>query len=778
MKQRLLDFSKEFAANQEKLNHEGDEQRNISNPLVFLFVGDKSLEALRSIHELVDVNWNNASGVLYFHVGVEETISLPNTYQFQLPGPCEDRKVLRTGLHERFYQDEQKLIELNQTIRQMSIRIAELGSMYDSFQRLNIAVVTNVSDPCNVLLPEITLLMQTVLSETFKFIQIDLYGLVQEKSEGEQLALPISYGVSFLRELDRYQAKDYQFQAMLQVTEDQIKFPVVHAPSPLFDLVYLLSDKNEAGIVPENSMAINYEIICRLNLLKNGRAVRGIDYQYDTYNNTQFKQNIGAASSEASVYATAGFAKLLRPSRAIAATVVHQFYNKVINQMKEHGDTQRREMMELLQLDLPSIERKVNTLLPNASKIEEMNSLLYRNLSVTEMDQFTLQQAEEAMYSDTCKAFFATYFRDSAYAALVSLNPAEELDRIIEQHVIKHPRYGLYCAYMWTTDDSAVLGELRAMIKDTVKDLDQVREELSDAYRERVEQQDFQRMPLFKKGNTKRFIRHFFNKIYGTQHALLELEIKLKLLESYERTLEELHASYSKQLAQLEEIGKCLKDVSRQCISDTSEHLGRNIPEYYETVVDQITKDLEQKHGPQFYFDDRFMGNISEQLHGQSERLLQRLIDVCRKEVFPSQRLQLSFEEELLARANVAVSFDNREVLSKEVLFRDLYETLEQDSTIHMDVYNYTHKHRHDEKYFLGDSQSEFIQYAFSVDSGSRRYKLGCLHENKNSGVEKLNLMGGFRIQDMMFYRNGKKYYETYQENGYQFHCKEEEFTL
>jgi len=771
----MLEFVKQFAVEQEKRSHEGDEQRKIHNPLVFLFVGDKSLEALRCIHELVDANWNNASGILYFHIGALESSSVPNTYYYQMAGSCEDRKVLRTSLHQHLYQDEQKLFELNHLIRQMSYRISELGGQYDSFQRLNIAVVTHVTDPCNVVLPEITLLMKSILSESFKFIQVDLYGLVQEKHEGEQFALPISYGISFLKELDRYQAKDYKFHAMLQVTEDQIKFPVEHPSSPLFDLVYLLSDKNEAGIVPENSMMVNYEMICRLNLLKNGRIIEGVDHRYDTYNNTQFKQNIGSASGGDSVYASAGFAKLKRPSSAIAATVVQQFFGKVIKQMKEHGDIQKREMAQLLLLDPPSIERKVHALVPDIGKLEEMNSLMYRMLSVDDLGHDTLRQAEEALYGKTCQDFFSSYFKEPAAIALTVMNPYAELEQTIDHNVIQHPRYGLYCAHMWTMDDSVMMNELRTMIKDTARDLEQARDELADTYQETVGGQVFPRMPLFKKGNTKRFIRHFFNKIYGTQHLVLQLEVKLKLLEAYELALEKLHDMYNGQISQLDEIGRCLKEVSRQRISEASDHLGRNIPEYYETVVDQIAKDLEQKYGPQFYFEDRFMGNIAEQLDGQSDRLLERLIDVCKREVFPSPRLQLSFEDELLARANVAVSFDHREVLSKEMLFRDLYVTLEQDSMVHMDVYNYTHKHRHEEKYFLGDSHSEFIQYAFAADSGSRRYKLGCVHENKSSGLEKLNLMGGFHITDMMFYRNGHKYYETYQDNGYKFHPEEEE---
>lgn len=44
------------------------------------------------------------------------------------------------------------------------------------------------------------------------------------------------------------------------------------------------------------------------------------------------------------------------------------------------------------------------------------------------------------------------------------------------------------------------------------------------------------------------------------------------------------------------------------------------------------------------------------------------------------------------------------------------------------------------------------------------------MHEKRSSGVEKLNLMGGFHLEDLMYYRNGKAYYETYVQNGYEFH--------
>ncbi|MNE73191.1 hypothetical protein D3C80_1691880 [compost metagenome] len=70
----------------------------------------------------------------------------------------------------------------------------------------------------------------------------------------------------------------------------------------------------------------------------------------------------------------------------------------------------------------------------------------------------------------------------------------------------------------------------------------------------------------------------------------------------------------------------------------------------------------------------------------------------------------------------------------------------------------------------FGDYTSEFVQHIFRADESSRIYKLGCVHEKRSSGVEKLNLMGGFHLEDLMYYVNGKVYYETYLQNGYEFH--------
>ncbi|MDZ7542386.1 transcription initiation factor TFIID, partial [Clostridium perfringens] len=124
----------------------------------------------------------------------------------------------------------------------------------------------------------------------------------------------------------------------------------------------------------------------------------------------------------------------------------------------------------------------------------------------------------------------------------------------------------------------------------------------------------------------------------------------------------------------------------------------------------------------------------------------------------------------LLHRANVTVEYSNRQVLSKDELCKMLYRRLEEQAGIHVRLLDYTHEHRYEEKYFFGDNTSEFVRYALGADETSRIYKLGCVHEKRSSGVEKLNMMGGFHLEDLMFYRNGKVYYEHYVQNGYTFH--------
>lgn len=197
--------------------------------------------------------------------------------------------------------------------------------------------------------------------------------------------------------------------------------------------------------------------------------------------------------------------------------------------------------------------------------------------------------------------------------------------------------------------------------------------------------------------------------------------------------------------------------------------------EYYRSVTEEVMKDIETRRGGDIFFSERFMGSLSELLRRGRDAVAERLIEICRRELLTAGPFTLPFEEELLRRANVAAAYENRDIVSKEELFKQLYRSLEEEAAMNVRLFEYTQEHRHEEKYFFGDSASEFLRYAFGADETTRIYRLGFVHEQRRSGVEKLNLMGGFHLEDLLYYRNGKVYYETYAGNGYELHGLAEE---
>ncbi|ULL18874.1 hypothetical protein DVH26_33225 [Paenibacillus sp. H1-7] len=779
MREALLAFANEYDARMDHIGHADDELRSINHPLVFLFLGDRTEEALKQVYEINKKKWNNSAGVVYLHVGTRPAEAGDSVYSWTAPRPVEDKKSLRTDMYKQFYRDEEKLLELNVTLRRMNSRIAEFGRMYSNLQRLNIAVVTRVDDPCNVLLPELTVLLKTVFGEQFRSVMIDLYGLMEEKQVGETYAFSSSLGVGFLREVDVYQTRNYQFRELLQVTGEGIRLPVQHGPAPLFDMVYLLSDKDERGIFAESGMQGASEMICSLNLLKNRKVLNELDPQHGTYNNQQFKQNITPPESDGRGYVSAGMSKIKRPNQAIALTVLYHWYRSVTRKLQHNsGTVLLNDLLDMLELDARQSDQTVRSLMAEPAKaLDGMYGLLYHTVSPAQWKSMTLREAEEAFYGANARSFFETNVARRVEAALAGQEPARELERRFEERVIANPLYGYVSGEAWTSPverPDSLASELRAQLKETAANLAQCRAELESKYEERIELQSVERGSLWNRLTNqiplKQVVKHVIDEIYGLKLDLLYLETKRRLLEQYVYKLDELHSRMKVQTERLHQLERQLRDASRSSISYANEYLGRNINEYYEYVVNKITTELEERRGEQFYWDERCVGHVSQLLGQGEDKLLHRLMEAVSKDVFPHPLFDQAFERELLERANVVASYDNRNVLSKEDLFRDLYATLENEAAIRADVYRSTHRHRYEEKYIFGDFQSEFVQYAFAVDHGSRTYKLGCVHEKKASGIEKLNLMGGFRLEDLMYYRNGKLYYDTYVQNGYQFH--------
>lgn len=776
MQERLIAFAREF---DEQSGHSfGEEQKSIHHPLIYVFLGDGCKAALEAVHRMNEKKWKNSDGVVYLHVCSGETVPLHNVYRLPLPsnGAC-GRKDARKEMADRLRADTDWLIELNRSVRQAGVRIAEFGRLYASLQQLNIAVVAAADDPCNVMIQEITLLLKQVLSESFRQIHMDLYVLLRERAEEYSICL----GVSFLKELESYQGREYQFEAPLQVTADHIRLTVRHQQGPLFDLVYLFSDKNEKGLYHSDSIHANCRVICSLSVLKN-RRVAEEDQKlqgtaaYQPYNNQDYIRNIRSTPASGNVYSTAGYSRVERPNRAIALSALSVLYKHMADKLTEAAQQDRRSVLEICGLEGASIEKRLDELMPAHVRLEDMHSLQFQEIPLKQLMDLTLSQAEEQLYGSSAGIFFQQNFAEAAKRLLAGQPDEEEMRRTIWENIVQNPRYGIYCAWLWTSEqeNSVLYQALHTQVRNTWKDMEDCRMRLEQLLQETVGIQNFSTGSFFQKKNVRHYVRYHIRTIYGQRLDILRLELRLVLLQRLESALAGIHQEVNRRYEDMLAVGREISEACRVSISEAHDYLGRNIPEYYGAVVARILKDIEAKRGPHFLFEERFLGDLAGSLEHGGQDLLERLAEVCRRDVLSTAPFKQSFEEELLERANVRVAYREQSeegagVLSKDDLYRDLYQSLQEQAALHLDTYSYTRKHRYEERYYFGDANSEFIRYALASDRGSP-YKLGCIHERQTSGIEKLNLMGGFGMEDVLYYRNGLKYYEHYAASGYQFH--------
>ncbi|AIQ11513.1 transcription initiation factor TFIID [Paenibacillus durus] len=823
MRSLAMRYAAEYAAREDRLQDQGDKRSSIHYPALFLFVGEKTAPVVRPILDSCRRKWDNAGGVLAVHAVPEgwkpeesggqqdEALSAaarkaayggtaPGVYDDWSGVPASartdwpagllrtmilpqsegrDPRTVRRELYQEFHGEQRYLAEMNTALRRLTGVIADYGRLYSSFDVIHLSIITRVDDPLNVLLPEITLLTRAVLGQSFKSVQTDLFALISERDQAESFGLSSSAGMAFLRELEGMQSPDYAYTAPLLVTEDGLSIPVSHGPSPLFDLVYVLSDKNERGTSPAGGMEDNYEIISHISLLKNVmRPSGGFGPEQAGYNNMAFKSGIRGSTGRQG-YASAGFSGVKRPNRQIALAVLYHTFRRIREEMSRESRLSPRERLELLGLSPDSLRERVRRLLPDKEGILEMTGLMsHGRPSYHELKRLSLREAEELIFGGGGEAYFHSNFASPAAKRLESADPLREWAPLLAAPHGANPAITFFQLAEWTADrddTGSVLHGLRQHMAGLRAAIASSREELELLYGDSVDRLPFQRVPLMDKRTVRNFIHYLFAEGYGAKYELLLLESELALCTRLESGLESLHSASVQRVKTMERLEEELKAAALDSIGRAESDIGRNIMEYYRVVTDEVIDEIEARRGPGALMSERYMGSLPDLLDQGIVTVLERLIEVCGREILTAAPFALSFEEELLRRANVAAAYDNREVLSKEELFRRLYRSLEEEAAIHVRLFEYTQEHRHEEKYFFGDSGSEFLRYALSADEKTRIYRLGYVHELRRSGVEKLNLMGGFHLEDLLYYRNGRIYYETYLKNGYELHGVDEE---
>jgi hypothetical protein len=385
------------------------------------------------------------------------------------------------------------------------------------------------------------------------------------------------------------------------------------------------------------------------------------------------------------------------------------------------------------------------------------------------MKQYTLKDTENALYRNAAKEFFSENFVQQAENESSQFNGYEHVRDLMIKRVIENPKYGLYSALVWSNED--VIEHLLALKANFIRQLEAEEDQLQQLYSEYAGAQKFSKSLFSSSTTTRNFIAHLLKTIYGQQRAILILQKTVELTAAYITSLEALHDEVEGKLNVLKDMEKDLKVQAEEAVFGRRSRINENIPEYYERIVNAILREKEEKRSADFYFEDKYLGDYSKLM--EKESFIQRVMQMIKDLIFQAEELNQPFEKEILERGNVKVSYGGPDVLTKEELFKELYQLLEKDSACQIHLQEYSQNDKYEEKYYFGDYESSFIQYALSLDKENRAYKLGCIHEKRTSGIEKLSLLGGFAIDDLLFYRNNRKYYDIYQENGFTFHAYE-----
>ncbi|MBC2580430.1 hypothetical protein [Clostridium sp. DJ247] len=770
MEQVLKRFAEEYDLKVDRRIYNGDAQRSANNPILFVFIGDSVKAAYEHISSSIKEKWDNGGGIAFINIITDNIDDKDNCFNFQFSCDFKDNKKLRRNIKEKFYSDKKNLENFNKKITMARDKILSSGNLFNSFENINISVITTSDDPLNIIIPEITILIRKKMLEVFKTGSADLYILIKEKNvEDEFFSKAVS--VSFFREIEYIQKDSFKFNEKIAVYGQDRELPATWT-GPVFYMIYVLEEKNERGIIPAASMDNNYEIIYYINLIKNrnisGEAYSDTENQY--YDNSRFKANITRENS-INRYITAGLSKVKRPNGAIAVTVLKSFYERVIRKLNEFSIKEKQSIVEVLKIDEKSVASKLESMLCEGISIMDMNGIMMCNASAVEkrLSKLTLRQVEESLYGDRCQSFFVENFIKVSENNLPNMNIEKELRGLVRECILNNPKLGLYCAFKWTSEEGDAVKYLREKIKSMTMLIDNINNEIHDIYESRFVE-SFSLKNLFSKNKSIQEVRKkIFADIYDRKLQVLKLHLSKKIIQQYEFILLEIHEEVSFEIEQLNHIEKTINTYEHEIIKHQNEYTAQNVKIYYTNVVNDIVDKLEREYGEAFYLQDKYIGSLSENIENGKEKVLERITLFCSKHILTQEEFNKSFEEELKERANVNLSDWDGKVLSKEELYRKLYNILDSNSALKSYLMNYDVK-GYQEKYFFGDYSSSFIKYAFDFDRKTRSYKIGYIHEIRSSGIEKLNLMGGFGAKDIIYIRTAIEFYNYCLENGYSLH--------
>ena len=767
LKTMVLEKAKKYDA--EYINHfEKGESIKMKSPTLFVLFGDQVAEGIKEIKSSMLESIVNAEGAIYLVISkkpIEEHLS--NTVYLTLP---MDEAMDERGKIGELLSQEDFLRLLGTTIIEVKKKIMAQSKVFSYWEQINICTVTAASDRINCLLPDIMILLRTKLAQDFKQVLMDLFVRLEETGcDSEPLNQALA--ASFFKELDTYQQADFHYERPLEVLEDHLTLNVSYN-QPIFHLVYILSDKKQNGQQIINAHQQHYRTIVSVLLLRNReQPALELEEAREQYNHNVFMSNIKEQGENR--YCTAHLAYVKKPGVGIYLAVIHHLL-KAYKQELSGGSDEEIALLSKIGITDKDLEELMIKCMPQEERLSQIHSLISRNMSFREIKSASFREAEKALYGDSVSDFFKVNFEKVGLKQVEDYLLGNQYKESLVEQVITNPCYGPYSLtnFFKAESLSELEGKKEAYLLES-QSLEMQRKEKAETI---ISTCISSKLGLFDKKSLYEVKEYLIEEIYHLKYKALEAKLKAKAIEVIKQVMTTLYEQIKNQLQKLD----TLEDVLAQLVEEVNryeeEYLVQNVNEYYQGVVKACITQLKENEGKDYFHSKEMMGPIGEMLKLNLEEVLDKLVHIAQDCILNETRyFNVSFEEELLARANMVIDYEDKEVVAKRELYDLLYSSLEESSKpcVHLDTTVSTHCYL--EKYFFGSRQSEFIDYAYKKDQTSRNYKIGTVSDSRKSSIEKLQLMGGFKLQDLVFTSSAMRYYEAYKDKNYHFHTKEVE---
>lgn len=751
-------------------------------PMLFILLGDQVKAGLSEIQKAVEHNMSNSEGIVYLVVesGIRtEGVQNSNDTQDNAPYENSHSEVIYLKLGQNVTSNErgqlsnllenhQFLMVLNQKVALAAKAIQAKNKVFSYWEQMYVSVVTGASDVINVILPDLMVLVKNKLEQSFKQVFTDLFVLLEEtEADSEPFQKALSY--SLFKELDFYQSVTYHYEREIELVDEEMKLMTTYK-GQLFHLVYLLTDKNENGQRINEAFRTHYESIVAVNLLKN-REQKSIELEEarEQFNYNTLISNIQEMTENR--YCTARLAKVKKPGQGIYLAVVYHLFKAYVMELSNTGHEADRALLDICGLSEERLEQLTRRCLPEETELEQIYSLITRDVSFKHIKGETFSEAEAMLYEKLVGQFFETNFSQAAKKRMQELLNEVTLKNRLIKEVVGNPAYGPMALGQFIKSDHYT--KLNSLKDKCLYQMKQYEAEIEEKSNQLVGQMVGGSFGLFDKKYLQAVKSYLVHEIYGRRYGYEVEALKVRAIELLQEGIETLNKELMARLKKLECIESFLADRIEEANRYEEEYLVQNVMAYYQKVVQDKLSELEKTKGKHFLQDEKYIGSSYKILEADEEDILNRIFKISEQEILRDETyFNLSFEEELLARANMLIEYEDTQIAAKGELYQLLYESLEENSKppVHLDTT--LSPHRYLEKYFFGNRQSEFIEYAYKRDQSSRSYKIGTVSDQRKSVIEKLQLMGGFKLDDLVYAHSAKRYYEAYREKGYAFHGK------